>query len=162
MTFVPVISQAPPLLEIIVWFGGDFNIEGVIVMKTMAIKMAPMQWATLPDIADVEGITESDCECIDAIRDVLVQYNAVGRFGIHLVHKHFDVAPDEVLVEYTDIDARTLHCKVEKRMAALASDSKRIETMWSFVGDGATRLCDQQCVYNNGHANRHYRRSVDN
>ena len=121
------------------------------------IQMAPIQWASLPDIADVPRISAEDHACLDAIRDVLMRFGAVGRFGVHLVHKHFDVAPDEVLVEYTDIDARTLNCRVEKRMTD-TEGHKRIETMWSFVGDGATRVCDQQCVYNSGHANRHYQR----
>jgi hypothetical protein len=120
-----------------------------------------MQWASLPDIADVPKLADADHECLDAIRDVLVRHNAIGRFGIHLVHKHFDVAPDEVLVEYADVQARTLSCQVEKRVAEVANPAdpaSRIETMWSFVGEGATRVCDQQCVYNNGHANRHYSR----
>lgn len=122
------------------------------------IQIAPMQWAALPDIADVSRLEETDHACLDEVRTVLLKHKAIGRFGVHLVHKHFDLAPDEVLVEYTDSDARTLQCRVEKRQddAEIAHD--RIETMWSFVGEGATRVCDQQCVYNNGHANRHYRR----
>ncbi|WP_157203372.1 hypothetical protein [Methylomicrobium agile] len=128
-------------------------------MSAATVQISPMQWAHLPDIADVPRLADADYECLDAIREVLVRYNAVGRFGVHLVHKHFNVAPDEVLVEYTDVEARTLHCQVEKRMTEGADSVNRIETMWSFVGEGATRVCDQQCVYNNGHANRHYRRS---
>jgi hypothetical protein len=111
-------------------------------MQTASIQMAPMQWASLPDIADVPKLANSDHECLNEIRDVLVRHNAVGRFGVHLVHKHFDVAPDEVLVEYTDVKARTLRCQVEKRMTGIADPAKRIETMWSFVGEGATRVCD--------------------
>jgi hypothetical protein len=127
-------------------------------MQTAAIQLATMQWASLPDIADVPKLVDADHECLDAIRDVLLRHNAIGRFGVHLVHKHFEVAPDEVLVEYTDVEARTLNCQVEKRVAKAAFDSNRIETMWSFVGDSATRVCDQQCVYNSGHASRHYQR----
>jgi hypothetical protein len=122
-------------------------------------QIAPMQWAALPDIADVPRLDESDHACLDEIRTVLLKHHAIGRFGVHLVHKHFDVAPDEVLVEYTDIDARALHCHVEKRQYNVDSAHNRIETMWSFVGEGAARVCDQQCVYNQGHANRHYRRN---
>jgi len=122
------------------------------------IQMSPMQWASLPDIEDVPALTGADHECLDAIRDVLIRYNAIGRFGVHLMHKHFEVAEDEVLVEYTNIEARTLNCKVEKRSAELQPSHKRIETMWSFTGIGATRVCDQQCVSNWGHNNRHYQR----
>jgi hypothetical protein len=121
-------------------------------------RLGAMQWSMLPDISDVEALSAGDHECLDAIRDVLIQHDALGRFGVHLVHKHFDVAEDEILVEYTDIESRTLTCQVEKRQADPQGAANRIETMWSFVGGGATRVCDQQCVYNNGHANRHYRR----
>lgn len=124
-----------------------------------SIQIAPMQWAMLPDIADVPALGEADHTCLDEIRSVLLKHNAIGRFGVHLVHKHFNVAPDEVLVEYTDVDARTLHCQVEKRGLGPLASHQRIETMWSFVGEGASRVCDQQCVYNQGHANRHYRRN---
>jgi len=82
----------------------------------------------------------------------------LGRFGVHLLHKHFDVADDEVLVEYTDVIARTQECRVEKRVSDRVEPSARIETMWSFSGPGALRVCDQQCVNNYGHAPRHYQR----
>lgn len=125
---------------------------------TQAIQMSPMQWSALPDIADVPALTVSDHDCLEDIRKVLIYHNALSRFGVHLAHKHFEVAEDEVLVEYTDVDARTLNCRVEKRTSEVHDSTNRIETMWSFSGDGATRVCDQQCVYNSGHANRHYSR----
>lgn len=127
-------------------------------MPQTAIQMSPMQWSSLPDISDVPALTGSDHETLDAIREVLVRHNAIGRFGVHLMHKHFEVAEDEVLVEYTDVDARTLSCKVEKRTSDAHEPKNRIETMWSFSGEGATRLCDQQCVFNSGHSSRHYSR----
>jgi hypothetical protein len=138
------------------------NVLGASLEKGLSMSaslhMSPMQWASLPDIADVPAITGADHECLDAIREVLIRHNALGRFGVHLMHKHFEVAEDEVLVEYTDVEARTLNCKVEKRSLDAGSSINRIETMWSFAGKGATRVCDQQCVYNSGHANRHYSR----
>ncbi|RYG88609.1 MAG: hypothetical protein EON58_19865, partial [Alphaproteobacteria bacterium] len=76
-------------------------------MQEQTIHMAAMQWASLPDISDVEALSPADHECLDAIRDVLIRHKALGRFGVHLAHRHFDVAADEVLVEYTDIEART-------------------------------------------------------
>jgi hypothetical protein len=127
-------------------------------MKSSSIEICPTQWSALPDIADVAALADTDYECLDAIRDVLIRHKAVGRFGVHLVHKHFEVAADEVLVEYTDVEARSLRCQVEKRVVDTVDPFKRIETMWSFGSEGATRVCDQQCVYNSGHANRHYRR----
>lgn len=128
-------------------------------MHSAPVQMACIQWASLPDIAAVPTIGDDDYACLADLRDVLVRHKSLHRFGVHLLHKHFEVADDEVMVEYTDTDARTLQCQVEKRAYVGVDPSNRIETMWSFAGEGATRVCDQQCVYNNGHANRHYRRS---
>ena len=126
-------------------------------MPDGSIQISAMQWSNLTDIADVPKISEEDKEVLAAIRSVLVEHNALGRFGIHLLHKHFEVKEDEILVEYTNVDERTHHIQVEKRTSAAEPD-KRIETMWSFTADGATQVCDQQCVYNSGHQNRHYPR----
>jgi hypothetical protein len=127
-------------------------------MSATPIHISPVQWASLPDISEVARLSADDHACLDAVRQVLVLHNAIGRFGIHLSHKHFEVAEDEVLVEYTNVESRTLECRVEKRFSAEVSEENRIETMWSFNSQDATRVCDQQCVYNSGHANRHYRR----
>jgi hypothetical protein len=122
------------------------------------VQLSPMQWSVLPDITDVPPMSLDDHAVLDAVRDVLVQHGALGRFGVHLLHKHFDVAEDEVLVEYTDVNARTQECRVEKRVSDRVEPSARIETMWSFSGPGALRVCDQQCVNNYGHNSRHYQR----
>jgi hypothetical protein len=71
------------------------------------VQLSPMQWSVLPDITDVSPMSMDDHAVLDAVRDVLVQHGALGRFGVHLLHKHFDMAEDEVLVEYTDVNART-------------------------------------------------------
>ena len=122
------------------------------------IHLFPMQWSALPDIATVPRLCADDHTVLDAIRDVLVRTGALGRFGVHLLHKHFDVADDEVLVEYTDVEARTQQCRVEKRVSDRGEPHERVETMWSFAGPGAMRVCDQQCVSNWGHNSRHYQR----
>lgn len=122
------------------------------------LHLSPMQWATLPDIAHVPRLMADDHAVLDAIRGVLLRHGALGRFGVHLLHKHFDLADDEILVEYTDVEARTQQCRVEKRVSDRAEPHERIETMWSFAGPGALRICDQQCVYNYGHAPKHYQR----
>jgi len=122
------------------------------------IQLSPMQWAALPDITDVPRLIAEDHAVLDAIRDVLIRHGALEKFGVHLLHKHFDLAEDEVLVEYTNVEARTQECRVEKRVSDRAEPHDRIETMWSFTRPGALRVCDQQCVVNWGHANRHYQR----
>lgn len=54
--------------------------------------------------------------------------------------------------------ATSTRSRVEKRVSDRVEPSARIETMWSFSGPGALRVCDQQCVNNYGHAPRHYQR----
>jgi hypothetical protein len=39
---------------------------------------------------------------------VLARHGRLDRFTIHLVHKHFDVAEGEMVVEYMDADERVL------------------------------------------------------
>jgi len=47
---------------------------------------------------------------------------------------------------------------MEKRVPDRVERSARIETMRSFSGPGAQRVCGQQCVNNYGHAPRLYQR----
>ena len=65
---------------------------GIVVVKR------PMQWATIPDIAETKPLSASERECLREIRDVLVRHGCLGLFGVNLIHKHFDIADDEVMV----------------------------------------------------------------
>jgi hypothetical protein len=113
-----------------------------------------MQWGAAPDISEIEPLTERDAECFRELRDVLKKYDALGRFGVSLIHKHFEIAANECLVETIDVERRTLTVTPVKK----ESVGDAIETQWRLSDGAATFVCDQQCVYNNGHANRHYPR----
>ena len=56
----------------------------------------------LLDIKEVKPFCEDDKQCLDEIRAVLEKHGNLQRFGITLMHKHFVVQDDEVLVEETD------------------------------------------------------------
>lgn len=114
----------------------------------------PMQWAGVPDIGEVGALTDADRACFRELRDVLAKYNALERFGINLIHKHFDIAEDECLVETIDQARRTLTVQPVKKQDI----ANAIETQWRLADGSAYIVCDQQCVYNYGHANRHYYR----
>lgn len=60
----------------------------------------------LPDITEVIPMNESDSQLISEITEVLRKHNALSRFGITLLHKHFDVGQEEVLFEVTDVPGR--------------------------------------------------------
>ena len=55
----------------------------------------------LPDMdtTDVGVLSEDDRACLDELGRYLTAYDASQRFGIWLLHKHFEPAPGEVFVE---------------------------------------------------------------
>jgi hypothetical protein len=62
---------------------------------------------SLRDINDVTPLTETDQPMVEEIVAVLKKFDALDRFGLTLLHQHFSVSADEVLLETTDIAART-------------------------------------------------------
>ena len=103
-----------------------------------------------PHIDDVQALNEEDLACLEEIAAVLQKHDRLDRFGLSLLHKHFDLAEDEVLVEYTDEEARTQTIRVEKRPAQ--NNSCIQQTAWRFKKGSArpTLGCYQTCVYRNG------------
>lgn len=60
----------------------------------------------LPHGDVVEQFSENDRECFEEIRDVLKRHGKLDRFGITLLHKHFELQEDEMLVENVDEENR--------------------------------------------------------
>jgi hypothetical protein len=119
------------------------------------LEVAPLQWARLKDMDDVEPINDSDLTCLAEVREVLKKHGKRERFGVALLHKHFDIAPDEVLVESTDKEGRVLTIKPEKQEAA----GNTVGTVWQLL-DGEFELmmaCRFKCRRNDigGHSNVH-------
>lgn len=125
--------------------------ESRVVLQTM-------QWSALSDISEVPQISGKDYECLDELRGVLKKHGAGERFGIHLLHKHFDVADDEVLVEFTDEEARTLNCRVLKR-SALENSPALVETQWRVDTASASMICHGYCNIDHGHVRKHQTKS---
>lgn len=71
------------------------------------ISIQPTIWSNLPDIHEVVEFSEGDKECLREIRDVLKKHGQMERFGVSLLHTHFDIADDELLLETTDVQKRT-------------------------------------------------------
>lgn len=65
------------------------------------------KWSEMPRINSVIEFSEADKDCLAEVRDVLKKYGNLDRFGISLLHTHFEVAPDEILLETTDEQKRT-------------------------------------------------------
>jgi hypothetical protein len=98
-------------------------------MSTATSELPRTHGAILKDLHEVEPINEGDNALLDEIREALERHGKVGRFGISLLHKHFDVAPGEVLLEENDPHARVLTIKPVK--AEEAGDTSA--TTWTFV-----------------------------
>lgn len=93
----------------------------------------------LHDLRDVEPRNESDEACIAELRAVLEKHNALSRFGVCLLHDHFEVDDTEILEETHDPVARTLMAKPMDR--ATASSRGMIETMWHLGTGRAIQGC---------------------
>src|SRR3569833_1500660 len=103
------------------------------------IRLETVQWSSLTDIDEVRPVDENDRAVLDEIQQILLRFNCSDRFGICLLHKHFDLEDDECLMEYTDKESRTSTLVVEQRKGV---ETGRIETMWKF---GAEIQAATQC-----------------
>lgn len=73
-------------------------------MSTLVLES--MQWSDLEHIADVKPIGDDDAQCLEEVRLVLQKHNSLDRFGIALLHSHFELAADEMMLETTDAERR--------------------------------------------------------
>jgi hypothetical protein len=116
-----------------------------------------MQWSEIPDINQITEFSPEDEQCFREIRDVLKKYNALDRFGLTLIHSHFDLAEDEVMLETTDVEARAQFVRPVKK-AALENEHYSI-TNWK-LADG-DQLVKRVCVCartDQGHTGGHVAR----
>ncbi|MGW2825937.1 hypothetical protein ACWC24_33775 [Streptomyces sp. NPDC001443] len=68
----------------------------------------------LPRFEEAEGLGPRDAEFVRDLVAVLERHGNLDRFGLCLLHDHFPLAADEVLVEVNDPETRTLHARVER------------------------------------------------
>ncbi|WP_217553830.1 hypothetical protein [Streptomyces sp. GbtcB6] len=69
---------------------------------------------SLPVFEEAEALGPQDAEFVRDLAAVLAKHGNLNRFGLCLLHDHFPIAADEVLVETNDPRTRTLHAHVEK------------------------------------------------
>ena len=116
--------------------------------QTTQIVMQPMQWGHIPDVHDIEPLSERDADCLLEIRDVFMRHGVLDRFAISLIHKHFDIASTEQMVEFTDPKNRILTIKPVSDNEALNT----LETTWRFsaetTGMQPLTICVFRCYYN--------------
>lgn len=98
--------------------------------------------AKLPSVFDVVPVGPQDDPCLNEIREVLDRHNALQRFGVTLLHEHFDVGEDEVLVESIDVGNRTLTLRPMK----IDAPNLGLETSWRLDDPVAQRRCEVMCI----------------
>ena len=94
----------------------------------MTLSIQPMQWALLPELHEAPLLDEEDLACLRDVRDVLALHGKLRRFALHLAHRHFELAADEVLIERPDPDGRTQHVTV----GTLTEEPDARPTTWLF------------------------------
>lgn len=72
----------------------------------LVIEASQEAFNNLPHITQVKPVSDEDADLLVEIRAVLEKYDALSRFGLQLLHKHFDLRSGEVLQEETDEDSR--------------------------------------------------------
>jgi hypothetical protein len=95
----------------------------------------------LPNINDVDPLRPADYACMEEIREVLLRRGCLQRFGLTLLHRHFPLGDDEVLVESVDVQNRVI-TQVPKKAAFVRTG---IETAWRFDMFKETQRCETLC-----------------
>ena len=114
-------------------------------------------WATFPDVGAVRPVDAADEAVLQEVRAVLARHEALGRFGLTLIHRHFDLAPGEILYESTDPERRQQTIEV-RQASEFAEDPQVLQTQWVFDDSGRTLVCVGFCHYANGHKHHHSRK----
>jgi len=94
--------------------------------------MNAMTWNDLPLIDDVLSLDETDNQCLEEIRRVMQRHAKTQRFGVTLLHHHFSLSNDELLVEHCDFDRRMLVTTPQR--ASEISERGYRPTVWRFDG----------------------------
>ncbi len=97
-----------------------------------------------PDISEVIPLSKDDEECMRELKAVLVRHGALQRFGVTLLHQHFSVGDDEVLLESVDAEARILTMAPVK--VAQLEGVQTLETSWRLDTSESTQRCETQCA----------------
>ncbi len=100
----------------------------------------------LKDISEAGRRDASEAAAFAELTEVLKKHGLEKKYGLSLLHKHFDLGDDEILVEYTDAENRTLTSKPTK-INSIPTENL-IETVWCLDEDTATLACVVFCYGN--------------
>lgn len=124
-------------------------------MTTSQAQMTPLP--KLPDIYDVSPVGPNDEACFAELREVLARHGALQRFGVTLLHQHFDMGEGEILVESIDVENRVL--TLRPRPISYTRGGISVETSWRLDDPIAQRRCETQCVADRDYEGKPFHRS---
>lgn len=88
---------------------------------------------TKEEFIELATLTGEDEECLKEIKGVLERFGKSNRFGVTLLHEHFDVDDDEVMQETTiPTKRRLVQTPVSRK---LIDESEFAATSWELSGD---------------------------
>lgn len=82
---------------------------------------------TFNTLDETAALSADDLKCFAEIREVLRKYNNLERFGVTLLHRHFDLQDNEILMETSNAGTRTM--SLEPRILD-TTDVTAIDTQW--------------------------------
>jgi hypothetical protein len=109
---------------------------------TILDRLKVVQVSSLPHINDVVPLSDEDQACLREVREVLEKHHRQSRFGIALLHKHFNLDADELLVEHCDAAQRVLTTRPRKQSEL--GDTPLIRTIFAFDKE-LERDCQPYC-----------------
>lgn len=110
-----------------------------------------LQFNQLPDIDDAMLLDDADMKCLEEVQDVLSRHGKALRFSVGLIHKHFDISENEILLETCDPINRQLICRPVDR--SVLESAKVVATNW--INElGVSRGCEKVCPTDS--SGRHY------
>lgn len=123
------------------------------------VVVMPVQWARYRDIDLIKPINESDSPCLAEVREVLKRHNRLDRFGVALLHSHFEPSDDEVMLETGNEEMRTLTLRPVSESSVGSNDVPTIIALQD--GDSIStmawcrRYCQRDFIF--GHYKSHDR-----
>ncbi len=118
-----------------------------------------LKW-NYPDITEVEPLGPDDSDLVADLHAVLKKHGVLSRFGITLLHTHFALDEDEVILEETDAVSRRQQMRPVK-IASLAG-AELTETSWSLeTGMPVMRCTCQKDQGRHNHFETNARRRID-
>ena len=115
-----------------------------------------MQWFALTDIEVLaHGLSPIDVARLNEVRAVLESHGKLQRFGVSLLHKHFEIAADECLLETVDVQRRELRVRPVPKDAL----PQAVKSQWRLVDRSPLQWCEAWCNYSGGthdHGHQHH------